>query len=325
MRKIFSVITILLIIFLLILTVKVSAAPLSTLNITLDKTVVNPDGTVTVIIEYGQDIGAATFEVDYDTALFDFQSSTGTTSHSDIGGVVTAIFTDITGGSNPSTEMRLTFKAKSGITTSNPTQFSITANGLANADGSVTYDDIIVPIIKDILVEPVYINYNIEINYTGTIMPNVEHPINISIKSAMGRYYDHLRLVAQVTKPDGSTFTLMGTDSALLEHDVIQTGWGAAAGFGLGGNVNETYNFRGTFSMEGKYTLTLNLIDRDDSDAIIATLTKEINVGEQLANAPEPTEQLPTELPKTGGNSYVIALMVISAIGLAYYVTIKKH
>ena len=44
--------------------------------------------------------------------------------------------------------MSVTFKAKSSIVSTNPTDFSVTAEGMANADASQDYDDIAVPVKK---------------------------------------------------------------------------------------------------------------------------------------------------------------------------------
>ena len=63
----------------------------------------------------------------------------------------------------------VTFRAKPDITTSNPTEFTITGEGLSNSDASVTFDDITIPIVKNVTVEPclLYTSYIIR---TGLIM-----------------------------------------------------------------------------------------------------------------------------------------------------------
>jgi hypothetical protein len=296
----------------------VFAATLDTLSITTTKTTVHPDENVTINFNMGQELGAYTFEVDFDDNLFEYVSTTGATG-SATGDKATAVFYDTTGGSNPSSGFSMTFKAKDDITTSNPTQFSITATGLANPTGSETFDDIAVPITKDIMVEPNYGEYKIEIEHTGTIKKEEEKDIDVKVKANQGRYYEHLRLVAVVTKPEGATMQLLGIDNEELEHDVILNGWGAQEGFGLGGDVDETYHFRGIFSENGKYTLTLKLIDRDDSDKVITSSTKEFVVGEEVTE-----EELPEEYPKTGANLYVVAGSVLVIIGLGYVIINKK-
>ena len=49
--------------------------------------------------------------------------------------------------------MSVTFRAKPDITTSNPTEFTITGEGLSNSDASVTFDDITIPIVKNVTVD----------------------------------------------------------------------------------------------------------------------------------------------------------------------------
>lgn len=71
----------------------------------------------------------------------------------------------------------------------------------------------------------------------------------------------------------------------------------------------------------GNYELTLKLIDRDDSDKVIASKTTTIKVGE----VEEAEEDLPKELPKTGTNIY-IPLVTISIVILGAYIFLnKKH
>ena len=66
---------------------------------------------------------------------------------------------------NPKDTMSVKFRAKEGLQTSNPTDLSITAEGLANPDASIQYDDILVPIKKNIVVEPKYEDYKFSFEY----------------------------------------------------------------------------------------------------------------------------------------------------------------
>jgi len=314
MRKTFAIIVILAILLLVLFPLHVSAAAISP-TVTLDKTTVNPGQTVTITINMGQPLGAYTFDIDFDDALFDYVSSTGVTSGSVTGDVYTGYFFDSTGGSAPSSVMTVTFKAKA-VTSSNPTQFSITATGLANPTGAITFDDITTPIVKDVIVEPAYDPYAITISQPTNIAANTETPIDVTISSAQGRPYDHLRLVAQITTPAGETMKLLGTNSSGVESDVILSGWGdPVTGFGLGpGAVNQIYHFRGLFSSNGTYKLTLNLIDRDNSDTVIATKTATFTVG--------PVK--PATLPKTGYNLYLYAGALLVILIIAYAIVNRR-
>ena len=237
-----------------------------------------------------------------------------------LGDIVSVSFFDTL---NPNQIETVTFKAKSGITTSNPTQFLITLTGMANHNETIRFNDT-VPIIKDVLVEPAYIDYEISLEYTSPIVKNEEKAIDVRIASSMGRFYDHLRLIAEVTEPSGATMRLLGIDNEGLEHDVILSGWGPAAGFGLGGAVNEVYHFKGIFSEDGDYVLTLKLIDRDDSDKVIASKTTTIKVGNEVMGVGG-SEELPSELPKTGMNFSLYLVISIFSILAVYTVANRKN
>lgn len=248
MSKRFKIVIALTIVFLACYLIPVFAETyedLDTLDITLDKAVVNPDDEVTVNINFGKDLGSYDISLDFDDALFDYvETGTGTASVSD--DTVTVSFFD---AQNARSTETVKFRAKSGITSSNPSQFLVTLTGMANADETIIYNDT-TPNVKDILVEPKYSNYDITVSYAEPLVKDKENDIDVKISSSLGRNYDHLRLLAEVTEPDGANMQLLGTDNAQLEHNVIQNGWGDAAGFGLGGTVNETYNFRGVFSKD---------------------------------------------------------------------------
>lgn len=341
MKKIISIFTIITIIAISICSTNVFAAALDDIDVKVSKTTVRPEEEVKLTVEFGQSLGAYTFDVSYDNQIFDYVSAEGGTAN-DTGDKVKVVFHDTTGGTNPRTNMSVTFKAKEGITTSNPTELTVTAEGLANADASVTYDDITTPIVKNITVEPEYVDYKLKLEYTGEIVKDVEKDMTLSYSSSMGRYYAHARLVAEATTPEGGTVKLLATDKARLEHDIIQSGWGDAQGYAIGGkDVSQVLQTKGIFSKEGQYNITLKLIDRDNSDQTIAEQSFKFDVKEtatpitpevpeEKPEEPKPEEpkpeetpkdevekETPKELPKTGNNIYVpvvaFAVMLISA------------
>ena len=329
MKKLLSLATIFVTLLTLLLTTNVYAAALDTIDATLDKTTVHPGTDVTLTINFGKALGAYTFDIAYDNSLFEFVSaSDGTPSDSDT--KVRVVYYDSTGGSNPKESLSVVFKSKDGITTSNPTNFAITAEGLANPDASEQYDDITIPISKNVIVEPDYKDYELKLEYDGEIIENKEKEITISTISEMGRYYDHARLIAEATTPDGGSVSLIGTDSAQMEYDLIKNGWGDEAGYEIGGKVEQVLKFTGLFTKAGDYTITLKLIDRDAQDASIAEKTFNIKVAsetavetpeEKPAETPEEeatTEKVPEELPKTGINLIVIGFSIIALLVLTY-------
>ncbi len=340
MKKTIHIIAILFAIFAILCFInftKVYAAALDTIHITTTKTTINPKENVTVNIDFGKELGAYTVDVAYDNNLFEYVSSEGGTAN-DNGTRVRVIFYDTTGGTNPRSNMSVTFKAKD-VLTSNPTDFSITAEGLAGPEPSVTYDDITIPIVKSVIVEPKYVDYDIKLNYTGDIIKNVEKDMKLVVSSTMGKNYEHTRIIAEVTSPTNATVKLLGTDSAGLEHDMIQSGWGDADGEAIGGkDVVKELALRGIFSDSGKYSITFKLINRNDSDAVIASKTVDITVkASETATNPDNEnnennkqdaeikneETKPSKMPQTGTTVYGYFIPVIMILTVAF-ITLKK-
>lgn len=143
MKKFISLIVLLIVIALCL---PVYADTLQNVTINIDKSTVHPNETVKVDVNFGQEMGSYTVDVAYDNNLFEYVSAEGGTAN-DNGTRIRVYFFDETGGTSPRNNMSVVFKAKD-VTTSNPTDFSITAEGLANPDASITYDDITVPIVK---------------------------------------------------------------------------------------------------------------------------------------------------------------------------------
>ena len=330
MKKLFFALTFITLIILCFFSLKLNADPLDTINVTTDKTIVNPGTNVKLTINFGKVLGAYTFDINYDNNLFEYVSVDGGTENN-TGSKVRVTYYDSTGGSNSRDYMSIIFKAKDGITTSNPTQFTITAEGLANNDASVTYDDITSPITKDVTVEPNYKDYTLSLSYDGKIVKNEEKQIKITTKSEMGKYYDHVRLISKLESPDGANVTIIGKDTDGTEYDLIKDGWGKADGYELGGNVNQELNFTALFSENGKYTLTLQLVDTENSNSVIASETFTIQVGETVANNEETVENennnttKPTTLPETGINIYKVAISLVVLFSALYLFFSKKQ
>ena len=345
MKKTISIIAILSLLALGIFTGKTYAASLDAINVTIDKTTVRPEEEVKVTVEFGQSLGAYTFDIAYDNSIFEYVSAEGGTPN-DTTDKVRVVFHDTTGGTNPRTNMSVTFKAKTDITTSNPTEFTITGEGLSNADASITYDDITTPIVKNVTVEPQYVDYTLTLEPTGDIIKGEENAMKLSYFSSMGRYYQHARLIAQATTPNGANIKLTGTDDQGLEHDIIQSGWGDAQGYSIGGkDVSQTLQVRGLFSEVGDYTITLQLIDRDNSDTVFAQNTFNFTVLAEQTTPANPDASLPAEpeqpqepqevtvineeetpkqLPKTGINIYIPIIGFLIVILFAYVYMNRK-
>ena len=339
MKKMISIIAIIAIVTILIFTGSSYAVALDSIDVQTDKTTVRPGEEVKVNIQFGQNLGAYTFDISYDNNIFEYVSADGGTANN-TGDKVKVVFHDSTGGTNPRTNMSATFRAKADITTSNPTEFTVTGEGLANADASVNFDDITTPIVKNVTVEPEYINYTIKLDHTGEVLKGEEIPMTLSYSSPMGHYYEHARLIAEAKVPAGATVQLLATDQSSLEHDIIQSGWGDAQGFKIGGkDVSQVLQTRAIFSEVGDYTITLKLIDRDNSDQVIAEQAFAFNVVEtptatnpdntetttpEKVETPDPEpepvkpEVTPNKLPKTGNNIYIPIIVVLMALVSCY-------
>ena len=348
MKKIVTIFTILLMFSFVLFTGNVYADSLDTIDVEVNKTTIRPGEEVTVTINFGQELGSYTFEVAYDNDIFEYVSAEGGTAN-DTSDKVRVVFHDSSGGTSPRSNMSVTFKAKEDITTSNPTEFMITGEGLANSDASVNYDDIVDAIVKNVTVEPEYIDYTIKLEYTGEIIKQEAKEMTLSYSSPMGKYYEKARLIAEATTPDGASVQLIGKDQSSADHDLIQSGWGDSQGYKIGGkDVSQVLNLQAIFSEAGDYTITLKLIDRENSDQTIAeeTFFFKVNETATVPSEPETTpedEQIPSEeenpvedeevieeeiaeLPQTGINMYIPFIIVLSALicSCVYYNKRKK-
>lgn len=337
MKKIVNVIAIFLVLFLLAFTVNIYAASLDNLDVKTDKETVHPGETVTLNVAFGRDMGAYTVNVDYDENLLEYVSSQGGTANNTGSKVILTYYYNAGADSSPRNSASVTFKAKEGIITTNPTDLSITLTGLGDPDAN-PIDDITVPIVKNLIVEPVYVDYDIALNYTGEIIPNEEKDMEIVISSSMGKAYEKTRIIAEVTTPTNESIKLLATDSQSLEHDIIQSGWGSADGDAIGGkDVVKKIAARGIFTGYGDYSITLKLINREDSDAVIVAKTFQIAVKEKTAEVVPPAEEpeppvaenkpqqeAPSTLPKTGNTIYLSILPIVVILVVAYVSLRKK-
>lgn len=336
MKKSFYIfISILFLVFTIFMTSFVFAATLDDVTIDVNKTKVEPGQEITVTTNFGKSLGAYTIDVAYDDAIFDYVRSEGGTEN-DNGTRVRLTYYDQTGGTNPRTSASITFKAKENITSSNQTDFAVTLEGLANANASETYDDILTPIKKEIIVEPNYADYTLSLQYTGDIQPILLKDMSLSIASTMGRNYEHARLLAEVKKaPTNGTVELFATNSQKSEVDLIKDGWGGTDGFSIGGaNSLTQLQLRGAFSKVGEYTIHFKLIDKDNSDSVIVEKSFDLVVGTQDITPDDKNENttipgnqeenLPESLPKTGGMQYFFIILSVIILVISYYIITKK-
>ena len=333
MKKVIFGFIILMILILSFFLINSYAVSLDTINIDVDKSTIRPGEEVNVVINFGQNLAAGDFNVFYDNNLFDFVSNqTGTANvHSDR---VTINYYELT---NQVDKISLKFKAKDGITTSNPTEFTLTASDIVNTDSTIFFEDIVMPIIKNVIVEPEYVDYIFKLEPQGNVKKEQINEMKLSYYSPMGRYYANARLIAEVSSPGNAIVKLLGTDTKGLEHDIIQSGWGDAQGYNIGGkDYAQVLNVRGIFTDVGDYTITLKLIDRSNSDSVIAQNSFNFTISDIISTPSEQqtqviaaTEQVPTvatveKFVNTGKDNYIpIVLISFLVIGTyIYYIKI---
>lgn len=108
-KKLLSFVLILfLLFFTLQISVNASSIPFGSVNATVSNTKIRPGENVKVNIEFGTELGAYTFDIAYDNKIFEYVSSEGGTEN-DNGTRVRVVFYDSTGGTNPRTNMSVTF------------------------------------------------------------------------------------------------------------------------------------------------------------------------------------------------------------------------
>ena len=287
-------------------------------------------------VKFGAELSTYTAEVKYNTNLLKYLSVDDGTAN-DNGQRVKVSFYDTHGGSNTKNSMTIKFQVKDDFDTSNSTGLSFTADSLAGPDASPQYEDISTPLTKTILVEPEFIDYDIDLNYSGDIMKNEEKDMKLVVSSSMGKYYEHTRITAEATTPENETVKIIGVDEESTQHDLITEGWGAEDGDPIGGrDVIKELNFKGLFSGAGDYSIKLKLVNLDDS-SVIANKDFKITVkGDETENSPENTldnninnetvenTEKPNSLPKTGNTIYFMILPIIVII-VASYFYLKKE
>lgn len=327
MKKVISLIMILI---LYIFSTSSYAAVLDTIDITVDKKTVMPGEEIKLDINFGKELSAYTFDIAYDNKIFDFVS----VAQGDAKISTDKVTVTFNAKTNLRKSMSIIFKAKEDITSTNPTEFTVVGNSFIGPSDDIVYDDITVPIVKNIIVEPEYIEYSLNFTHEGNIIPEEEKDVKLSIISKMGRYYEHARLIVEATKPDGANVELIGiNEEENVKQDLIKSGWGDPQGYEIGGkNYSQILNLKALFSKEGEYTLTFKLIDRDNSDSIISEKQYKIMAQKEKIEEPvlEPSNnttinELPKKLPKTGFNLYIPYMIVIGILVLAIIYYNKKR
>lgn len=162
--------------------------------------------------------------------------------------------------------------------------------------------------------------------YTGTIVKNVEKDANVLLVGVNGTPHTNVQIKVKITGP--ATPKLLATDSSGVQHDIAQLGyWGPASGFPVQGDFTNTTPIKATFTEAGTYTIELSLVDVSSSNAVITSKTFTIDVADEQTPANNTIENLIEnsieELPKTGfsiGEFAMFAFLVgILVLGIVIY------
>lgn len=164
--------------------------------------------------------------------------------------------------------------------------------------------------------------YYFDLQYTGTVVKNVEKDANVLLVGVNGTLHTNVQIKVKVTGP--ATPKLLATDSNGVEHDIAQLGyWGPPSGFAVQGDFTNTTPIKATFTEEGSYTIELSLVDLNNSNAVITSKTFTIDVSDTqtpVVNNTVANNTVVDELPKTG-TSIGEFLMYILVLGMVFVAT----
>ena len=181
--------------------------------------------------------------------------------------------------------------------------------------------------------------YTFDLQYTGTVVKNVEKDANVLLVGVNGTTYTNVQIKVDISGP--ATPKLLATDSSGIEYDIAQLGyWGPAAGFAVQGNFTNTTPIKATFTESGQYTITLSLINLTNNNSVITSKVFTIDV---LSEETPPTTNNTVnnsvtstnnntnnnavgELPKTGTSigEYLLYFFIIGTIFLVSYIYLNK-
>lgn len=168
--------------------------------------------------------------------------------------------------------------------------------------------------------------YYFDLQYTGTIVKNVEKEANVLLVGVNGTLHSNVQIQVNITGP--ATPKLLATDSNGVEYDIAQLGyWGPPSGFAVQGDFTNTTPIKATFTEEGSYTIELKLVDLTNSNAVITSKTFTIEVSDKQTSATTNNTTV-EELPKTGTSigefmAYILIFGTI-LIGTIIYLNRKK-
>jgi len=166
-----------------------------------------------------------------------------------------------------------------------------------------------------------------DISYEGEVKVNEEKSTLIILAGESTPAHTNVRVKVEIEGPEKPK--LLATDSLGTEIDIAQEGfWGPAAGFAIAGTFSNETPVKATFTKAGSYTITLSLLDVQNSNDVLAEKTVTIQVKEDEPPVNETVNELVNEivdepveeLPKTGISLveyaiYAVILFVVIYLG----------
>ena len=121
--------------------------------------------------------------------------------------------------------------------------------------------------------------YVIDVNAPEQITVNQQVSVDVTLKADEVRDLGYDRVLIRVDVSDKDNLQLKATDTQSQEWDVSQVGyWGPPTGFAISNDYDVTTTFKATAKKAGSYTITMNLVDLDNNEAVLTTKTITVKV-----------------------------------------------
>lgn len=177
-------------------------------------------------------------------------------------------------------------------------------------------------------------DYYFELTYEGDIVENEPKAGVVKLVGVDGTLHTNVRIKVDVsgpTKPE-----IIAYDSNGAKFDIAEIGyWGPASGFPVQGTFTNETPVTVTYSKEGKYTTTLQLIDLTNNNAIITSKEFTINVLSANTDTDEDNkfedenviqdENIIDELPQAGINLVQCAIYLLIIASIFFIIKKKKN
>lgn len=169
------------------------------------------------------------------------------------------------------------------------------------------------------------------LTYTGDVVKGEQKDATVVLKGVGAPTYTNVRIKVDVTGPAVPSF--IAYDSQGTRFDIAELGyWGPDAGFAVAGDFENTTPIQATFPEEGKYVVTLSLVNVANNNDVITSKAFTINVEDNLVdndvndvNDANDANNV-TEIPTTGTTlgQYAVMCAVIFAVCYVGYFIYKR-